>query len=61
MVEKKMETLMKAIFFIVVAIALFLIAVIVSGGTYNIISATCFIIGVILFFVGLIIGVFSLK
>lgn len=56
-----METLMKAIFFIVVAIALFLIAVIVSGGTYNIISATCFIIGVILFFVGLIIGVFSLK
>ena len=59
--EMKIKNLMQAIFFIVIAIALFQITVIISGETYNVIFAICFIIGIVLFFAGLIKGVFALK
>lgn len=54
--NKQIVGLLKAIYFVVVAIALMVIAYMISGGQNNPTSNVLFVAGIILFFIGLFKG-----
>ena len=54
--NKQIVGLLKAIYFIAVAIALMVIAYMISGGQNNNVSNVLFVAGIIIFFVGLFKG-----
>lgn len=57
----KIAGMLKAIYLIVISIALCLFGYFVSGGTYNMISTILFVVGIILCFAGIIVGVYSIT
>ena len=54
--NKQIVGLLKAIYFIAIAIALMVIAYMVSGGQNNNVSNVLFVAGIIMFFIGLFKG-----
>lgn len=51
--------LLKAIYFIAIAIALILIGGVISGGQYSGVSVFLFVLGVIVLLIGVIVGIFA--
>lgn len=54
---EKIVSLLKSIFLVTTSSALVLFGYVLSGGTYNIVSSVLFVLGIILFLVGILVGV----
>ena len=59
--NEKFWGLLKSIFYIVVSVALVLFGYCFSDGTYNIASLILVVLGVILFLIGMVIGISNLT
>lgn len=59
--NEKILGLLRSIFFIVVSVALVLFGYCFSGGTYNIVSLILFILGGIMFLIGIVAGIGNLT
>lgn len=57
----KVMGMLKAIYLVVLSIALVVFGYLISGGTYNTISVIMFVIGGILCFAGVIVEVFAMT
>ena len=57
--SKQIIGLLKSIYFVVIAIALMIIAYLISGGQSTSVSNVLFVAGIIVFFVGLFMGLIN--